>query len=214
MRFYLFLLTFLLCDLVSAQAQNLNFCQYQNGGQLFSQIDSAYLTTYILPLRIKRLKETYFAFDSSGKSTDSTVLNEYVFDTLGRIVEHRSHFIWNLREKKMEFMSVVYSYPQSGPPISSINDPFGLSHSNLLSGVYCPDHFAMYCENTNAMNQLENITIRPFHDGPLYTLTFYYAPNLFVFVDPDKIFKKHALDRLDFRQDGRLAGRHVISYER
>ena len=190
----------------SLLGQNLNYKDYfTNDQEVFSNIDSNYSFYFIRELRIDNLTETKFTYDTLGNIIDSSIVNHYDFDSLGRIVEHR----FDYRMSSTKYRSEIFTYSEDGTINKIYNNPFG--HDYALGGSYfVSSKLPMYCEYRNSSYQIETINIKTGEENDIYTMKYYYNQNLFV-----KYFyyNEYLISGLDFLKGDKLVYRHKMSFE-
>ena len=190
----------------SLLGQNLNYKDYLvNGQEVFSKLDSNFILYFLKELQIKSFTETKFHFDTLGNIKDSSIVNYYIIDSAGRIIEHRFDYRFN----STIYRSILFTYSEDGTVNKTFNDPFGPDY--FLDGFYVPDKLPMYCEYRNSSYQIETINIKAGQEDDIYTMRYYYNQDLFV-----KYFyyKEYLISSLDFSKGDKLQYRHKISYEK
>lgn len=189
----------------SLLGQNLNYKDYfTNNQEVFSKVDSNYYY-FLKELKIRSLTETKFYFDTTGNIKDSSIVNYYSFDSLGRIIEHR----YDYRNSSSKYKSDSYTYSRDGTANKTFQNPFGRDY--LLDGVYYARKLPMYCEYRNTSYQIETINLKTSLDSEIYSMLYFYNQDLFV-----KYFhyKEYLISGLDFLEGNKLQYRHKITYER
>jgi hypothetical protein len=185
--------------------QNLNYLDYiTNDEELFSKVDSNYFY-FLKELKIKSLTETKFQFDTLQNILDSSIVNYFSFDSLGRIVEHR----YDYRYQSTKYRSVSYKYSMDGEIDQTFYDPFGRDY--VLDGIYVSGKWPMYCEYRNSSYQIESIDIKTRLEGETYSMHYFYDQELFV---KHYYYKEYLISGLDFLAGNRLECRHRITYVR
>jgi hypothetical protein len=189
----------------SLLGQNLNYLDYiTNDEELFSKVDSNYFY-FLKELKIKSLTETKFQFDTLQNILDSSIVNYFSFDSLGRIVEHR----YDYRYQSTKYRSVSYKYSMDGEIDQTFYDPFGRDY--VLDGIYVSGKWPMYCEYRNSSYQIESIDIKTRLEGETYSMHYFYDQELFV---KHYYYKEYLISGLDFLAGNRLECRHRITYVR
>jgi hypothetical protein len=189
----------------SLLGQNLNYLDYiTNDEELFSKVDSNYFY-FLKELKIKSLTETKFQFDTLQNILDSSIVNYFSFDSLGRIVEHR----YDYRYQSTKYRSVSYKYSMDGEIDQTFYDPFGRDY--VLDGIYVSGKWPMYCEYRNSSYQIESIDIKTRLEGETYSIHYFYDQELFV---KHYYYKEYLISGLDFLAGNRLECRHRITYVR
>lgn len=194
----------------STHAQNMGFLDYMSHKcEVFSDIDSAYSSHFLIPLKIKSLTESRIEFDSLGNVRDSSPVYHYRFDSLGRMVEHRFDYSKN----GTKYKSVLYAYSKEGKMSSALVDPFNKSnYYGILDGVYFSEVFAVYCEYRTVNFQLDSVYAKWNHDGDGFMMKFnYYRGDNFVL---QGVRKNYLLRHVDYYENSKLIFRNYIQYER
>ena len=169
---------------------------YTNFSQVFSDLDSSYRYNYLKKLKINSLTETKYYYDTLNNINDSSIVNYYKFDSLGRIIEKRYDYGLN----STKYKSIKYTYLNDGSCKVTYDNPF---ETPVLDGVYVGFHqpFPMYCETFNDKYLIETITVKTEFDGEIYTMQYYYNSD-------------YLISGLDYFEGKRLTFKHKIIYER
>lgn len=198
---YSTVLTILYCTTV---AQNLNYRDYMTAhSQVYSSIDTHYIA-YYAELKIKRITETKTQYDSLGRIKYHSTVNCYLFDSLGRIMEHR----YDYRHDTTKYRTKVYTYTPDGTCTIINVDPFGPDY--VLDGFYVSSNMYMYCEYRNCHYQIEIVNAQPSINGNLYTMCYSYNPSLFI---DQWHYHTEMLSGLCYYENDKLVTKHTISYE-
>ena len=176
----------------SLLGQNLNFKDYCNNNyQVFSVLNDSYKNEHFIAyIGIRGITETKFWYDTLGNISDSSIVNSYQFDSLGRIIEKR--FDYRLHSTKYEVIKFLYT--EDGK--IKVVKPY-----LPLYGIYTKAIYPLTnCEYYNESGNVETIDVQTSHN---YNMKYYYT----------SINTEQLISRLTFLKDNKLKYRHEITYE-
>jgi len=180
-----------------ATCQNRNYEDYYTSSyQVFSTLDSSFIYNFLKGAKIKCLTETKYYYDSLGNIKDSSIVNYYKFDSLGRIIEKRYDYVSN----STKYRSSKYTYLKNGSYKVTNDNPI---ETGVLDGVYVRIHqpLPMYCETLNDKYQIETITLKTEFEGEISTMQFFYNSDFLI-------------SGLRYFEGSKLVYRHKITYEK
>ena len=105
-----------------------------------------------------------------------------------------------------KFKSILFTYQNDGTVSKKYINPYG---SDILDGIFVTGKFPLYCEYRNESYQIEKINIQQSQNGEIYTMLYYYNPDLFV---KYYYYKEFLISGLELLEGDKLVFSHKVSY--